>query len=594
MKLIVLFVAASVIGMAQPVKSQAVSLATDNKQSAKTFIENSRINIDLQDVTLRDAVRQVMSLSGINILYSPELLSQAVSVTYRASGVTAYEALREIFKGTGLYVSQSSFGGLKIERTGGQRLRGSGVIVGKVTDSKTGKGIPGANVAVDSDNRGVVTGEDGAYKLASIGAGIRTLTVRLVGYAKQTQSVTIGEGSTITVDFRLEPSASVLDQVVVTGTVIATELKAVPSAITIVTAKDIEERGITRIDQLFRGDVPGLFSANLGSGSLLDSVAMYSRGATQLTFGTQASAPIKTYVDGIELANPAYLSQIDPRSIERIEILTGPQASTVYGSNAINGVMQIFTKRGSTARPELTLNFSSGLVQNNYSPATTPMHMYDGRISGTEGRFGYNAGGSWDYMGAWTPAKQSQRISGYGSGRMQMQHGLTVDASMRSGLTKNRQRGNNNEATKDLEEKGIWLSSGFPGVSAPTTHTLASQTVGTTIGLIPLSWWSHEMVLGADISKTEVLVTSPRYVGTNDTLLNVNQNQNYRASQRYTTNARLPIMSIMQLTLTLGGDHWRARSLSTTARPTTLVGSLANTTMTRNPPSKNRGGFVQG
>src|SRR5687767_9998868 len=125
-------------------------------------------------------------------------------------------------------------------------------------------------------------------------------------------------------DITLDVSANALEQVVVTGTVVATELKAVPSAITVVTAKQIEERGITRIDQLFRGDVPGLFAQNLGGAALLDEVSMYSRGASALSTSsagvsgyTGNSNTIKTYIDGVELANSNYLSQIDPRSIER-------------------------------------------------------------------------------------------------------------------------------------------------------------------------------------------------------------------------------------------------------------------------------------
>src|SRR5687767_4501158 len=190
-------------------------------------------------------------------------------------------------------------------------------------------------------------------------------------------------------DITLDVSANALEQVVVTGTVVATELKAVPSAITVVTAKQIEERGITRIDQLFRGDIPGLFAMNLGSGALLDEVTMFSRGATAggRSVGTERGTnPIKTYIDGVEMSDYKYMSQIDPASIERIEILTGPQASTIYGSNAINGVMQIFTKLGTGNKPQLTFNIISGIAENNFSSHVAPSHITDGRVSGTEGR----------------------------------------------------------------------------------------------------------------------------------------------------------------------------------------------------------------
>src|SRR5687767_4317837 len=210
-------------------------------------------------------------------------------------------------------------------------------------------------------------------------------------------------------DITLDVSANALEQVVVTGTVVATELKSVPSAITVVTAKQLEERGITKIEQLFRGDIPGLFAQNRGpqQDGLLDQITMFSRGATALSelssgavdgsFNATFTNPIKTYVEGVELADSRNLNQIDPKSIERIEILTGPQASTIYGSNAINGVMQIFTKRGAGNKPTLALNLTSGVTENNFSNAVAPDHLADASVTGVEGRISYNVGGSWNY-----------------------------------------------------------------------------------------------------------------------------------------------------------------------------------------------------
>src|SRR5690606_23215906 len=77
--------------------------------------------------------------------------------------------------------------------------------------------------------------------------------------------VEVNEGEAVTVDFLLEPSASVLDEVVVTGTVIATERKALTTPITVITGEEIEERGITRIEQFLRGEVPGVFVQDMGS-----------------------------------------------------------------------------------------------------------------------------------------------------------------------------------------------------------------------------------------------------------------------------------------------------------------------------------------
>src|SRR5690606_37962632 len=154
---------------------------------------------------------------------------------------------------------------------------------------------------------------------------------------------------------------------------------ALVTPITVVTAEDIERRGITRIDQLFRGDVPGVVALEQGSAVFDDSPGammtsrVYARGASSLDASVQT--PLKTFVDGVELMDPSYLGTIDPSNIERIEIITGPQAATVYGSGAMGGVMQIFTKKGQQGMGlDVVFTAKYGVLENNISRGKTPTH----------------------------------------------------------------------------------------------------------------------------------------------------------------------------------------------------------------------------
>lgn len=559
------------------------------------------ITVELKDVTLERALTEIARQAGMRLVYNDAVVSLKRKTSVQIQDVPLTSALGSALRGTGLEATLAHDGGTiviaKQKSSGVQRIQG--VITGKVVDSKTGRGLSGANVSVE--NRGVVTGEDGSYRLTGVGTGNQVISVRMLGYTKQTRSVTVGEGATVTVDFKMETSANVLDQVVVTGTVVSTELKAVPSAMTVITAKQIEERGITHIDQLFRGEIPGLFAQNRGGDNPLDSVVMYSRGTTRMPApfaGLQifATNPIKTYVDGIELARPEYLSQIDPKSIERIEILTGPQASTIYGSNTINGVMQIFTKRGSTSRPQVKLNLSSGLIANNFHSSLTPVHAYDGDVSGSEGRLSYNAGLSWNYTGSWTPAVQVQRISAYGGARMQM-GSLTTDVSARNGITKNLSRGNPSVTTY-LSESGIYVNSATTGRVQPATSTLYGRTVGLNLRYAPTSWWSHELILGSDASEVESISSQPGYTsfppGGKDTLGSFSHSYNDRVSERYTMTTQMNVAGVASLNLSMGGDHWRNKGSSISAQPVVLTGTLNGPTITRVRPQTNSGGFLQG
>jgi outer membrane receptor protein involved in Fe transport len=373
----------------------------------------------------------------------------------------------------------------------------------------------------------------------------------------------------------LARSVSTLDQVVVTGTVVATELKAIPNAITVITAKQIEERGITRIDQLFRGDVPGVFAQNKGSNVLVDEVTMFSRGATafsSISAGTGSDIqtnPMKTYVDGVEMADPQYLSQIDPRSIERIEILTGPQASTIYGSNALNGVMQIFTKRGTTSYPQVTVSLQSGWVENNFSTAHTPQHDYSMQLSGVEGRFSYNAGGSWQYTGPWSPARQTTRIGSFGGTRLDLltpAGRVTADFTLRRSNTQNLQHSSTLQGETGYQETG-WY--------------------------VPTSWWSHELGIGQDTEAGEWRRTARGYTSPSDTSVSLQQDYANRRSLRYVTTVQTALANFAHATITLGSDAWQSLTSNMYIFPETLTGSLGGSANVSRRPSHNAGGFLQ-
>lgn len=586
--------------------AQAISTIAQTKVSSGTSSPLARnISIDLADVTVDVAVRAIAQKAGVPVTYSRARIFMDRKVSLRSGRISVEDAIRRVTAPVQVRISVLSDGQIVIAPVESQgRNAVQGIIAGRVVDGKTGKGVAGANVSVANNTKGVVTEEDGSYRLSGVAAGNHVISVRLVGYAKQSRSVTVGEGATATVDFQLEPSANVLDQVVVTGTIISTELKAVPNAISVITAKEIEERGITRIDQLFRGDIPGLFSLNMGSGSTLDEVVMFSRGATALSglsSGVSKNSqtaeylntnPIKTYVDGVEMVDPQYLSQIDPSSIERIEILTGPQASTIYGSNAINGVMQIFTKRGVANRPQLTVNLSSGVTQNNFSSAVAPKHIVDAGATGIEGRVSYNVGGSWNYEGSWTPGKQVQRLSAYGGGRMDAGK-IVVDLSARQGLTKNRQNGNTAQLNTQLFTAGMWKPNGQQGQPNPRTQTLDGRTMGLSLSYRPLSWWSHEILLGSDVSSQEAIETAPGFTSRIDTTLVAESRTATRVSQSYNSTLQIPVSGIARLNLTFGGDHWRATGSSWNIAATSLTGSFSGAGVTRNKPDKNGGAYIQ-
>jgi vitamin B12 transporter len=130
-----------------------------------------------------------------------------------------------------------------------------------------------------------------------------------------------------------------LDPVIVTGTKIETPAEQVGATVTVIDGEEIEQRVYQTVDEALR-QVPGVEIRRSGSFGKTTSISIRGANPNQ----------VQVLVDGVRVKSSttgqAELSDIAPESIDRIEIIRGPQ-STIYGADAIGGVVQIFTKKGS-------------------------------------------------------------------------------------------------------------------------------------------------------------------------------------------------------------------------------------------------------
>jgi TonB-dependent starch-binding outer membrane protein SusC len=239
--------------------------------------------------------------------------------------------------------------------------QGTGVIEGRVTDAQTQRPLEAAQVFVEGTTLGGLTNAQGTYRITGIpvtGAS-RTVTVRVraLGFNPSTQSVTVSAGQTATANFAVNASAIQLDQVVVTGSGQRSEVKRLGNTVAVITPP--QNAPINDVSNLLAAREPGM-SALPGGGLSGEGARIRIRGNASLT---QSNEPV-VFVDGVRINNgggfgigtggggsPSRLDDIDPNTIERIEVLKGAAAATLYGTEASNGVIQIFTKNGSSGAP---------------------------------------------------------------------------------------------------------------------------------------------------------------------------------------------------------------------------------------------------
>ncbi|NBC01454.1 MAG: SusC/RagA family TonB-linked outer membrane protein [Bacteroidetes bacterium] len=243
-----------------------------------------------------------------------------------------------------------------------------GTLTGTVTEAGSSQGLPGVNVVIPALNRGAATTIDGVYTLADLPAGTYEVSARFVGFRPSTQEVTIVAGAEATLNFELQEDFMQMDQTVVTGTGLSTERRRLSADVSVISTRDIEESPVASVDQLLQGRVSGssvrMQSAQPGQGALINFRGITSAFADQ--------TPV-IYVDGVRVDNntgtsfsfggesTSALSELLTNDIERIEITKGGAASTLYGSDAANGVIQIFTRRGQEGQPVITLRTEQGI-----------------------------------------------------------------------------------------------------------------------------------------------------------------------------------------------------------------------------------------
>ena len=242
-----------------------------------------------------------------------------------------------------------------------------GTIAVTVNEAGT-RPITQAQVAIVGSNAGGLTGADGKVSLRNVSAGSVTVRVLRVGYGEQKQVVVVVDGQTTNVTFVLTSVAVSLTPVVTTATGDTRRVEIGNAVSTIDVAKLKESAPITNMNDLLNARTPGVAitpGTQTGSASRIRI-----RGSSSLSLNND---PIYV-IDGVRMlstantgigtgdANTSRVGDINPDEIENIEIVKGPSAATLYGTDAANGVIVITTKRGRAGAPRWQISGELGAL----------------------------------------------------------------------------------------------------------------------------------------------------------------------------------------------------------------------------------------
>jgi TonB-dependent SusC/RagA subfamily outer membrane receptor len=229
-----------------------------------------------------------------------------------------------------------------------------GTITGRVTDSSSGQPVPRAQVTVNGIVLGQATDDNGRFSISGVAAGEHQVTARRVGYAPVTRRVQVAGGGSVTLDFSLGRAATVLSEVVTVATGEQARYQ-IGHAIASLRPDSIAKTApVFTLSDVIANRIPGAFINGLNG--LTGTVSpIRLRGLNSFTVsnnpivildGARIEATPTNQATGGNFNGSSRLGDLNLNEIESVDVVKGPSAATLYGTDAANGVLIIKTKRG--------------------------------------------------------------------------------------------------------------------------------------------------------------------------------------------------------------------------------------------------------
>ena len=368
--------------------------------ATRSYAQNNAVTIRLSGVSMERVMNEIENQTNYLFLSNKDVdINSVVSVDVEARPLS--EALAQMVRGTDVVYR---FDGKYILLSKADRRPVT--VKGVVTDAD-GAPVIGASVIVKGTTVGASTNTDGSFSLqVPPPAENAVLTVTYLGY--EPVDVTVGSRT----DFRitLRDSAVAVENVVVTALGIKRQEKALSYNVQQVKSEELTTVKDANFMNSLVGKVAGV-QINSGASGPGASARVVMRGEKSIEKGNN----VLYVIDGIPMYNHSFggdggtyakqagsesAADINPEDIESINMLTGPSAAALYGSDAANGVVVINTKRGVKDRTVVTVSNSTTFskvyrlpdMQNSYGTSSGLMNWGEKSASTFDAKKFFNTG----------------------------------------------------------------------------------------------------------------------------------------------------------------------------------------------------------
>ncbi|HYX06709.1 MAG TPA: TonB-dependent receptor [Bacteroidales bacterium] len=247
----------------------------------------------------------------------------------------------------------------------------SGSLTGIITDERSGDRLVGVNVYFPDLKTGTITDANGHYYIDDLPASRVLVQISFIGYKSLVKKIDLMQDSVF--NAALEPAVTEMNEVVVTGNSVATEMKRTPAPVEIVPKKELLQQASSNIIDALASQ-PGISEITTGAG--ISKPVIRGLGYNRVVVvnnGVRQEGQQWGDEHGIE---------IDGYAVDRVEILKGP-ASLSYGSDALAGVINLLPPR---PLPEGQIK---GSVMTEYQ-TNNGLAAYSGDLAGNRNGFIWN------------------------------------------------------------------------------------------------------------------------------------------------------------------------------------------------------------
>jgi len=333
---------------------------------ASSYSQNTKITLELQDVSVEQVLREIESLTEFKFLYNDKEVDYKRKLNVKFKKENISNILKYIFANSPIsyeildkqIILKPVLTDPSVSVSNNRKITQEIEITGKVIDLD-GIPLPDVNIIIVGTTVGTQTDFDGNFKINASKGDVLEFS-----YLGMLSVKTIISESRI-INVTLLEDENSLDEVVVTALGIKKAAKALSYSVTEVSGEAVSETKELNVGNALRGQIAGVDVSSIGNG-IAGSTKIRIRGNSSLT---RSNEPLYV-INGVPMVNDIDgtwgdgLTSINSNDIESMSVLKGSAASALYGSRASNGVILITTKKGKSRRG-VGVEFNSSFLMDN-------------------------------------------------------------------------------------------------------------------------------------------------------------------------------------------------------------------------------------